>query len=540
LRGGGLPKKGFDFLLYYKNTTTLAVEQSNFLEITNNELYTFLAALFDYGYINIRCDKGKLGRWRNSFFRLDQLEGYEIPQERNVYFGVYARGRRSGNADAATTTGVLWADYDNTTLEPVREKIRLAGLPEPSIYVNSGHGIHAYWLLEERAGSEAIPVVKAIVKATGADPIPANMAGLMRLPGSMNVKRLPYVPCYVIEANYSNRYAISTFERLLNVTREPAKPTGRPLITPLRPQTKKDIPELLNASMGCIKAIAQGVQEGHRNFALGRITKYLQREGYSKEKARRIVKEWNNNNDPPEEEEKLHKDFEDYWHTDYKLLGCCIQKSPELQAILECYCLGAECKLRTSIGKLELSNSISLNNRLFNAFHTLTGNDLIVLGVLNRHFEGLSTNLLMDKLTSPATGKPCMSLKTMRKCLNTLGAMGLVSMIEGNRRLGQPDFYKAIPQGTYGTGYTLVTNGAINGAIDGRITPAQFRLYVLLLRYAFGKGRCHPSLSTLAKELRVEPHTISEQLKALDKADYIKRFRGYEKNRFKLVYRLLV
>jgi hypothetical protein len=518
--------------LYYKNTTTAAIPQSNFLEVKNNELYTFLTALFDYGYINIRCDKGKLGRWRNSFFRLDEIEGYKIPQNRNVYFGVFARGRRSGNADACTTTGVLWADYDNTTLEPVREKIRLAGLPEPSIFVNSGHGIHAYWLLEERAGSEAIPVVKAIVKATGADPLPAHKAGMMRLPGSMNVKRLPYVPCEILEANY-NRYDISVFERLLNVTKEPAKPTGRP-------QTKKDIPELLSASMGCIKAIAEGVQEGHRNFALGRITKYLQREGYSKEKARRIVLKWNNNNDPPEVEEKLRKDFKALWHTDYKLLGCCIEKNSELQAVLSCYCLGAECKLRTAIGQLELSNSISLNNRLFSAYHTLTGNDLIVLGVLNRHFEGLSTTALVDKLTSPATDKPCMSLKTMRNCLNTLGAMGLVSMVKGNRRRGQYDFYKAIPQGTYGTGYTLVTNGAINGAIDGRITPAQFRLYVLLLRYAFGKGRCHPSLSTLAKELRVAPHTVSEQLKALDKADYIKRFRGYEKNRFKLIYRLLV
>ena len=128
MRGGGLPKKGFDFLLYYKNTTTAAIPQSNFLEVKNNELYTFLTALFDYGYINIRCQKGI--RWRNSFFRLDQLEGYEIPQNRNVYFGVYARGRRSGNADACTTTGALWADYDNTTLEPVREKI---GLP---VYLN--------------------------------------------------------------------------------------------------------------------------------------------------------------------------------------------------------------------------------------------------------------------------------------------------------------------------------------------------------------------------------------------------------------------
>jgi DNA-binding MarR family transcriptional regulator len=80
----------------------------------------------------------------------------------------------------------------------------------------------------------------------------------------------------------------------------------------------------------------------------------------------------------------------------------------------------------------------------------------------------------------------------------------------------------------------------VNGAIDGRVTSAEFKLYVLLLKYAFGKGQCFPSLATLSKELRVDEGPISRQLKALDKADYIDRHYGYEGNEFKLVFRLLV
>jgi hypothetical protein len=114
-----------------------------------------------------------------------------------------------------------------------------------------------------------------------------------------------------------------------------------------------------------------------------------------------------------------------------------------------------------------------------------------------------------------------------------LEELGFIEVIEGNRRAGKKNLYKARPQGTYGLGYTLVSNGAISGAIDGRVTAGEFKLYVLLLKYAFNKGACYPSLDTLAKDLRSDKSRISKQLKKLEKSDYIKRsyklFNGTEK-----------
>jgi len=186
-----------------------------------------------------------------------------------------------------------------------------------------------------------------------------------------------------------------------------------------------------------------------------------------------------------------------------------------------------------AIGNIELDNTIKYNNRLLNCLHELTGNDLILYGLLARHREGLSTSLLVEKLTSRTTGKPCMSKPTRLKSLETLEKLGFIEVIEGNRRAGKENLYKARPQGTYGLGYTLVPNGAISGAIDGRVTAGELRLYVLLLKYAYQKGSCYPSLDTLAKELRVSRQSISIQLKELEKADYIKRsyrlFNGTEK-----------
>jgi hypothetical protein len=480
----------------------------------------FLSALFEgaEGYINIReiADKA-----RNSFFEVG--EKFEVRQDTNVYFGVFARSARNGKTEACTTTGALWADFDGVTVDVVHERIVRAGLPGPSVWIHSGHGIHAYWLLTRRAGEEAVAVVKAIAKATGADSRPAHKAAVMRLPGTMNVKADP-VPCRIIEANW-RRYDIADFERLLHVERQG--------------QFCRAVPELLESNMACIRAAAYGVPEGHRNFWLGRITKFLQTR-HSEDRAWQIVLAWNKLCRPAERIEKLSADFKAYWHGPYKLLGC-VQGDADRQAILTAYCAGAECDRGGTVGGLEFDNAVSVNNRIFNgAFYKWTGNELIVFGILLRHPEGLATSALMEKLTARATGRPCMALKTMRRCLATLTERGLIRVVKRNRRAGREDFSRAIPQGTYGRGYTLVTNGAIIGAVAGMVTPAEFRLYVLLLRYAFARGTCYPSLATLANELRSDPGRVSQQLKALEKADYISRHYGYKGNDFKLIFRLLV
>jgi hypothetical protein len=481
----------------------------------------FLAALFEgaQGYINMRLIGDKA---RKNIF-IEPGQEFAIPQDTNVYLGMFARCTRSGKAQACTTTGALWADFDGVTVDVVRDKIALAGLPGPSVWIDSGHGIHTYWLLNSRAGEEAVAVVKAIAKATGADSRPAHKAAVMRLPGSMNVKGEP-VPCRVIEANW-RRHDIADFERLLHVEQQR--------------RFCHAVPELLESNMACIRAAAYGVPEGHRNFWLGRITKFLQIR-HSEDRAWQIVLQWNKLCRPAEKIEKLRADFKAYWHGPYKLLGC-IQGDVDKQAILTAYCAGAECDRGGTVGGLEFDNAVSVNNRIFNgAFYKWTGNELIVFGILLRHPEGLATSALMEKLTARATGRPCMALKTMRRCLATLTERGLIRVVKRNRRAGREDFSRAIPQGTYGRGYTLVTNGAIIGAVAGMVTPAEFRLYVLLLRYAFARGTCYPSLATLANELRSDPGRVSQQLKALEKADYISRHYGYKGNDFKLIFRLLV
>jgi hypothetical protein len=405
------------------------------------------------------------------------------------------------------------------------ERLGEKNLPNPSIIIGTGGGVHLYWVLNKRAGKEAVKVIRAISAATDSDPRVAEIARVMRLPGTMNVKQNP-VPCFVYEMN-NNTYDLEDFYKILDIPRaEEAR---------AKEQKSKRVKEDyagLHIDRPCMRSMLQGVGAGHRNFALGRIVKYLQMKGKTKEETLKIIKKWNNLNEPPINDSKVVKDFYYYWNGDYKLLGCNLHKA-ELQSILSDYCDRTQCNLQQGIFNLQLDNTVKYNNRLFNYIDRVTGNDLIVYGLLLTYKEGLNTSELMKKLYSKASGKHCMSKNTLfnekSDVHNNLGViprlkgMGLIEVIKGNKRAGQENFYKAIPQGTYGLGYTIATNGAILGAIDGRISAPQFKLYVLLLKYAFCKGNCYPSLVELGKDLRTCISAISNHLKALEEGLYIKR-----------------
>ena len=58
----------------------------------------------------------------------------------------------SGKFDLAwqiRTVRTLWTDLDYIAVNDALEKIAKAKLPRPSAAVFTGHGLHAYWLLDE-------------------------------------------------------------------------------------------------------------------------------------------------------------------------------------------------------------------------------------------------------------------------------------------------------------------------------------------------------------------------------------------------------
>lgn len=70
----------------------------------------------------------------------------------NIYFSACPRlgsGQKYDLAWQIRTVRTLWADIDHVSPREALTAISDAKLPEPSIVVNSGNGVHVYWLLEE-------------------------------------------------------------------------------------------------------------------------------------------------------------------------------------------------------------------------------------------------------------------------------------------------------------------------------------------------------------------------------------------------------
>jgi len=481
---------------------------NNYPKITTHDLESkdkFLYTLYKNlrGLIEIREINGKA---KSQFLTFDQLLEYYPRADKNIYIGMLTRkNEHSGKAENCLEGRVLWADFDNKTLDQVKAKTQAL---KPNIIVSSGHGYHTYWLLTKAYGPEILrPALRAIAEALGSDSRTAEPARIMRLPGTWNVKGNP-VKCELISYDIKTPYSLEDIKKHYQVKENPA--TRQP----------EAGPEILipGEAKPCILEILKGVPKGSRNWATGRLTKELQIKGYTRERAYNVLKAWNDRNDPPEQPGPLYNSFQAYWKTDYKLLGC---KMPtkEQQAMLSKYCDRKNCPF-TGPMEIILENTVKINNRIFTNYKKITGYDLILYAVLLSEWDGLNVSQILTALTLKQT-RPVMTRKTLYGSLETLEKADL---IEVTRKQGRATFAKTINKGNYGTGYTILSNGATLGAINGNILPHEYKLYILLLKYAFGKGQAYPSEATLAKDLGgVTPQSVSKTISGLSKAGYVKR-----------------
>ncbi len=122
----------------------------------------------------------------------------EHGEKRNAYVALAtfpAKGT-DRRAEHALRFAVVWADLDVGAKKPfatkedavaVLAKFELA----PSVIVDSGHGIHAYWRLGQPVGPEdhdvLIGTVKGLAAQLGGDPAATLVTQIMRVPGTMNV-----------------------------------------------------------------------------------------------------------------------------------------------------------------------------------------------------------------------------------------------------------------------------------------------------------------------------------------------------------------
>jgi hypothetical protein len=245
-----------------------------------------LSALGRFGEIRVI----KEGSIDQHFQRLDRGVGGAIDWARqynedgwDAYFGVLPRVRQGGKAvDVVTHAQVLWADVDAKKVSDVLSigkavaLGRLNSFPAtPQVLVDSGGGYHAYWLLDRPEPYERIrEVVAWIADVVGGDKV-QDAPRVLRLPGTINWKREPYVPARLLRLDMvdGRRYRLNDLEGQMPIPRE-RRPIGE--------RTWQPLPEWLE------QAIAEGAPKGARSEACFRVILWLLRFGRSQEEIRTI------------------------------------------------------------------------------------------------------------------------------------------------------------------------------------------------------------------------------------------------------------
>lgn len=105
----------------------------------------------------------------------------------NIYFGVATR-EGGGTKAHCREIVALWVDIDfKVTLEPQAWESIKAFPFRSSLVIRSGGGLHVYWLLSvpvSASDSRVEPILRGLAKALGGDPAAAEVARIMRLPGT--------------------------------------------------------------------------------------------------------------------------------------------------------------------------------------------------------------------------------------------------------------------------------------------------------------------------------------------------------------------
>jgi len=141
---------------------------------------------------------------------------------RNVYIGVCPRALRRGDKESIRRVCCFYVDVDAKDFSCGKEealKRIMSFRLKPSIIVDSGNGYHVYWLLREPIkiqGWEDIKRVEShlkwLVSELGADKSAAEIARILRLPGTWNLKdpKQP-LPVRIIMLDKGRTYLIGEF-----------------------------------------------------------------------------------------------------------------------------------------------------------------------------------------------------------------------------------------------------------------------------------------------------------------------------------------
>ena len=143
------------------------------------------------------------------------MTAYGIPL--NIYAGVNPRKSIGGSKEEDVLLARnLWIDIDNITVDDSLERLRMTGFQRPTMIVDSGHGVHFYWRLDEPIHDlvQWTKIQKKLIRLFDSDKTIHDTPRIMRVPSFLNHNGSKPVMCKVFEIS-GIRYALDAILELL-------------------------------------------------------------------------------------------------------------------------------------------------------------------------------------------------------------------------------------------------------------------------------------------------------------------------------------
>ena len=304
----------------------------------------------------------------------------------------------------------MFFDFDKKDFPSIKSEDDLLSVVKskiPQLYnhmvVRSGSGgIHVYLAITPTSDiKRAVKITKDIAMLLDADPKACLSTQIVRVATTINYKRDDHTIVTVMNNTLgTDKYKPYTLDRLESIIKANSAHSDSIKYDQDDKPEFKPIGE--SSVYYCIeRMLKDGAPKGVRNYALGKIVKYLQLRRYQKPNAVALVMEWNKRCSPPKVEHEVMSDFNRYWEGDYKLLGCHID-DPVKQEYIDRYCDRALCKtafqrdmVRIDAQEASINNSFLTNTHLQN----LSGNDYLILTILHIWDRGLTKDGIKKEIT---------------------------------------------------------------------------------------------------------------------------------------------
>jgi CTP-dependent riboflavin kinase len=438
----------------------------------------------------------------------------------SAYFQLATTNGLDGTKENQIKRSVLAFDFDKKTEgadfdhKEIIRRFKRIGLSYHAI-VSSGNGFHVYMAIESTNNHELTnQVTKAIASQLGADMAATKSTQVLRIPYTLNDKE----PTNKKPVNIVHMYELHTIRRY-NIERL-AKRFITAKAEKMGDLSTFNLIENTNIPLCVERIIKDGSLQGARNEDLQKIVVTLRQRNKVLSEILRVAEEWAQKCKPVFEDRLEYQVNQIYDSLKYVKMTC------------ESCSLKVECKSKIDSNFSLEGNLISIaESQARHLKHSnranaklMNGNELMILGILKNHSDGLTRAQIITELTytDSKTNITTIALceKTLKSILKSLEENKFINATEGKTPVYTPHEPRTQIELKYNISYA-----ATYEAIKGRISTEELRLYNYM-RYihhveqrenskALKGNLLQVTQKQLAKDLGITQGRASQMLKKL-------------------------